>query len=224
MMMDSLNETVEIIGRESGVEKVILYGENGSPVCENSGEFNKLFNFEEMQGKLKEILLLSSRSNVVSEEMLICMSGYKVVLNFLRNSTLILFCNEQVDFPTLKVTTKQLGKQISKTIQDAKSQEAKSKLKSSKLDKLNLRARTGTLRKSEHPILVMLKKMVLELEGPVGAIVYKKCLRVTGIDPLHMDASQASAFVNSLSEVVTPENYEQFSKRADLLVSDYFGN
>lgn len=223
MEMNSLNETVEIIGRESGVEKVILYGENGSPVCENSGEFSKIYNFEEMQGKLKDILLLTSRSNVFSEEMLICMNGYKVILNFLKHSTLILFCNEQADFPTLKVTTKQLGRQISKTLQNEKSKENASKLKSSRLDKLNLKARTISLKKSEHPVMVMLKKMIVEFEGPVGGIVFKKCLRVSQLNAYDIDVQQASTFVHILSEAVSPNNFEVFSKRAGQVVSEYFG-
>ena len=224
MKMDILNDAVETIAGEYGVEKVLLYDFDGRQVCEDSTSSGELSNFEEIQGRLNKILLLSSDSGVVGDEMIMTIDNYKILLKFLQNSTLILFCNDEVNFPTLSVTTKDIGRKIYKTIRESVKEVEQEKSSSTKLDKLNLKAKSGSLKNTEHPLIVILKKMVVEVEGPVGSIIFKKSLRLSGVNPEFLDVNTATGFIHILESALSSHNQEVFQKRAGMVVRDYFGS
>lgn len=224
MKMDILNEAVETLGRESGVAKVLLYDFEGQHVCEDASSSSEISNFEEIQGRLKQLLLLTSASGEIGDEMLMTMGDYKILLNFLKNSTLILFCTDGANFPSLNEATKDVGMKIYKTIRESTKEIEQEKSSSTKLDKLNLKARSGSLKKTEHPLIVILKKMVVEMEGPVGSIIFKKSLRLSGINPDFLDVNSATGFVHTLKSALSPQNQQSFQKRASLVTMEYFGS
>lgn len=219
MQIDTLNQTIESISRESGVEKVILYNMSGSAICENTKQNTAIFNFEEIQEKAKAIIELTQKNKVKSEDMLISMEPYNVLINFLKNSTLILFCNDTADFPTLNASTKIASKKIYKSLEH---QSKSPQTKQQNYQSLTIKAKTNSFKKSEHPIIVILKKMVCESEGPIGSIIFKRSLRLTGIDPTYVDAQAAETLVDDLAHSLSRSKSENFSHNAQKVILDYF--
>lgn len=221
MKIDTLSKTLESISRESGVEKVVLFNSSGTQVCEKSIQSSGIINFEDMQGKIKKIIELSHDCSVSSEEMLISMGTYKVMINFLENGTLTLFCNDQADFPALGVSTRILSKKICRNLVEEKAGIDLDE-ESSKYEFVTMKARTNSFKKSDHPLSVILKKMLCESEGPVGSIIFKKSLRVSGVNSNYLDLSTAENLIEVIGQSVSMENSKAFTEKARKVTMEFF--
>lgn len=200
------------VRQEKGVMGVSIYSEKGDFIFENMDPGN----WGNHKAKVEGIINLSHESLLDNKELYFALEEQKVFMRFFSNSVITAYCNTEVNYTSLNIVLKLAANKIEKGVTS----------KSEKVSHLSRFQKSRESKKSTtkttNILLIVLKKLIGDFEGPMSNVIYKKALKKSQFQADLFTQGDVENLVDSIVEIMGHQNRTPFKARASRLIQDHF--
>ena len=217
MLKDNLIETIKSLSNEKSIINTILFDSTTTPLFESNRNFQ--VDYDTLISKVNSLITLNKNYGKKCQEMELFCQGYKVFFFFLKQNTLVLITKGNIDFANIELSVTLAINKIKKTttkpvIEDILEQNILKRKNSSKLNRNNLDI-------SQQDISFIIKKVLVEIEGPLGNIIFTKSRREFG-KLNELDKKSTNDFIDVISKSVSTSHREKFRTDALKISNEFF--
>jgi hypothetical protein len=213
---NSLHLILNSLSKESGIDGIAVY--NSSAELLGSSFVNDKVN--SLAKEIRETIELTYKSTFECSELFMSSGDNKLMLNFFNDICIVIYSNAQLDYGAFSLVLSLASKKIEKICSNTSSSNyGNSRLLTTTSKNIS---RRRTVKEQDKMLSVMLKKILCDLEGPIGSIIYKKAIRSSNFNVAKQSKDELNKLIYEIMNFISTNNKNDFEFKAQKIIKECF--